>query len=51
MSNSDEKQETKQPKKLESIQNKPKPYPLRIVEYTDNPKDIINIEQPVEEDS
>jgi hypothetical protein len=45
---SDKKQETKQPTKSESA--KPKPYPLRSIDYTENPKDIITIEQPIEDD-
>lgn len=43
---SDKKQETKQPTKSESA----KPYPLRSIDYTENPKDIITIEQPIEDD-
>jgi len=46
---SDKKQETKQPEKSQST--KPTPYPLRPVDYGDNPKDIINIEQSIEKDS
>lgn len=48
---SDKKQETKPPEKLQSPQDKPKPYPVRASEFTDNTKDIITIEQSVEEDS
>lgn len=47
---SDKKQETRQPEKSESTQTKPKPYPLRTSEYTDNPKDIITIEQSIAEE-
>lgn len=46
---SDKKQETKQPEKSQSTQDKPKPYPLRIVENAEKPKDVINIEYSIEE--
>jgi len=43
----DKKQETKQPEKSQSA--KPTPYPLRRVDNADNPKDIINVGNSLEE--
>ena len=46
---SDKKQEIKRPEKSQPVQDKPKPYPLRSSEYTDNQKNVTTIERPIEE--
>jgi hypothetical protein len=45
---SDKKQEIKRPEKSQPVQDKPKPYPLRNSEYTDNQKNVATIEHLIE---
>ncbi|MBI4681125.1 MAG: hypothetical protein HY753_08010 [Nitrospirae bacterium] len=46
---SDKKQEIKQLEKSQSKQDKPKPYPLRNSDYSDEQKNVTGIERSIED--
>lgn len=46
---SDKKQEIKRPEKSQPVQDKPKPYPLRNSDYSDEQKNVTAIERSVED--